>query len=909
MHKHRWQGQASHAACGAGAWQWRATFASCALPLMFFAGYTRDVAAQQESNSTVVQTAASIRAPDVKVLAPRSVMPLPGVIIERSQTTTNVQSVTSTQLREAQSVNVTDYLGSTLQSVNINDYSGNPFQQDLVFRGFSASPLIGTPQGLSVYLDGVRVNEPFGEVVNWDLIPINAIQRMELMPGADPLFGLNTLGVALAITTKSGFTAPKGEIKLLGGSWARQQAQASIGGNNGTVGGFVAVNVFREDGWRASSPSDVQLAYGRIDVQGARGAAGLSFLHADNTLVGNGLVPFEQYRVDPSSVFTSPDRVENKVGHLTGNARLDLNDTMSVSALAYGRDLTQRSTAGDFWDEFKGASARLRLDCNNGIPNSTTDGAVGVDLPGCANLLPNGLFNIGNSDQKARGLAFQFNWATERNQLVLGTAYDQNDVDFRQSQRLGSIGNDRNVFLTPERYADLGLTALVQDIQRNNLTGGSSTFSAFAKNIWSVRPNLHLTAGLRYSESRVTSNLVADRPIPLYQFDERFFQRLQPRCGAEIGGPANALARYYCTSGNYLYESLNPSAGISWLPREDLNFYVNWSRGTRVPSTIELGCARDREGERLAGGGGTNTGKTPGCSIPTGLTFDPFLPQVRSYTSEIGVRGSITPQLLWNFSLYQTNLADDILFVSLGTRNRGVFDTFGKTRRRGLEFGFEGEAGKHYFRASYSRIDATFESPAEVVNAANSTSSKEPGRVTTFQIQPGDRIPGIPRDSMRLSWRYQVTPAFMFGLSMVARSWSYVRGNENNAHVPGGTDSNGAATNGTLDPGITVEPGRSYVGEGRIPGYAIFNLVASYQVTRQLSITARIDNLFDRSYVTAADLALNPFAASRWGVRDAAGFNYNSNDWTNSTFVGPGAPRGIWLGLTYLFDTGGNTAH
>ena len=161
----------------------------------------------------------SIRAPDVKVLAPRFITPLPGVVIERSQTTTNVQSVTSTQLRESQAVNVTDYLGSNMQSVNVNDYTGNPFQQDLVYRGFSASPLIGTPQGLSVYLDGVRVNEPFGEVVNWDLIPVNAIQRMELMPGSDPLFGLNTLGGALAITTKSGFTAPRGEIKLLGGSW------------------------------------------------------------------------------------------------------------------------------------------------------------------------------------------------------------------------------------------------------------------------------------------------------------------------------------------------------------------------------------------------------------------------------------------------------------------------------------------------------------------------------------------------------------------------------------------------------------------------------------------------------------------------------------------------------------------
>ena len=70
-------------------------------------------------------------------------------------------------------------------------------------------------------------------------------------------------------------------------------------------------------------------------------------------------------------------------------------------------------------------------------------------------------------------------------------------------------------------------------------------------------------------------------------------------------------------------------------------------------------------------------------------------------------------------------------------------------------------------------------------------------------------------------------------------------------------------------------------------------------------LTARVDNVFDTSYVTAGDLALNPFTAGRWGTRDAAGFNYNSNDWTHSTFVGPGAPRAAWIGVTYIFDMPG----
>ena len=91
-----------------------------------------------------------------------------------------------------------------VQSVDINEAQGNPSQTDINYRGFTASPLLGTPQGLSVFLDGVRINEPFGDVVNWDLIPQAAISTIQLIPGSNPTFGLNTLGGAIAVTTKNG---------------------------------------------------------------------------------------------------------------------------------------------------------------------------------------------------------------------------------------------------------------------------------------------------------------------------------------------------------------------------------------------------------------------------------------------------------------------------------------------------------------------------------------------------------------------------------------------------------------------------------------------------------------------------------------------------------------------------------
>ena len=118
------------------------------------------------AGTAIAQEGEVIKLAPVEIRAPRIITPLPGVVVDREQTTTNVQRATAAEIERAQSISITDYMNGEMQSVSVNDYQGNPFQQDLVFRGFSASPQIGTPQGLSVYRDGVRINEAFGEVVN-----------------------------------------------------------------------------------------------------------------------------------------------------------------------------------------------------------------------------------------------------------------------------------------------------------------------------------------------------------------------------------------------------------------------------------------------------------------------------------------------------------------------------------------------------------------------------------------------------------------------------------------------------------------------------------------------------------------------------------------------------------------------
>ena len=123
--------------------------------------------------------------------------PLPGLGTPLRDVPANVQVYTSKELGKQRQGNLAEFLEHNPTSVTVNAAQGNPYQTDISFRGFTASPLVGVPQGLSVFQDGVRINAPFGDVVNWDQLPHSAIASIQLIPRSNPLFGLNTLGGAL----------------------------------------------------------------------------------------------------------------------------------------------------------------------------------------------------------------------------------------------------------------------------------------------------------------------------------------------------------------------------------------------------------------------------------------------------------------------------------------------------------------------------------------------------------------------------------------------------------------------------------------------------------------------------------------------------------------------------------------
>ena len=256
------------------------------------------------------QNAVEATLPTVEVIG---TTPLPGTGLLKSQTPAPVQTATGDQIGRSHALDLADFMNQHLGSVYVNEVQGNPYQPDVSYRGYTASPLLGTAQGLSVYMDGVRMNQPFGDVMSWDLIPRAAIDTMTLMPGSNPLFGLNTLGGALAIQTKDGLAWPGTSVQTTYGSHARRSLELEHGGSNDKgLNWFVTGHLARDRGWREDSPSDVRQLFGKLGWQGGGTQLNLSLAHANNVLLGNGLQ--EQRFLDQSwrSIYTRPDITHNR---------------------------------------------------------------------------------------------------------------------------------------------------------------------------------------------------------------------------------------------------------------------------------------------------------------------------------------------------------------------------------------------------------------------------------------------------------------------------------------------------------------------------------------------------------------------------------------------------------------------
>ena len=291
------------------------------------------------------------------------IRPVPGLGTPLRDIPSAVQSAGARELEEAQPLDVPGHLARSFAGVHLGDSEGNPFQQTLSYRGFIASPVLGLPQGLSVFVDGVRVNEAFGDTVNWDLIAPNTIANMHLLSGANPVFGLNTLGGVLSVHTKSGFAFPGTSARLGGGSFGRRSIEAETGGHGVRTDYFAAARAYDDEGWREHSPSRLRQAFVKSGWQDARTDLDVSLSAADNRMQGTQALP-ESMLGNPRQAYTWPDSTENQLSFLTVRASRSLESDVLVSGNFYVRALRQASLASNVNDDLTppGFNDRARLE-------------------------------------------------------------------------------------------------------------------------------------------------------------------------------------------------------------------------------------------------------------------------------------------------------------------------------------------------------------------------------------------------------------------------------------------------------------------------------------------------------------------------------------------------------------------
>ena len=362
--------------------------------------------------------ATEIERPVVEVIG---ITPIPGLGMPLRDVPSAVQSFNEEALRRREALDASEYMERNFAGVSANAAQANPLQPDLNFRGFTASHLLGLPQGLSVFVDGVRVNEAFGDVVNWDLIPRNAISSAHLLSGSNPVFGLNTLGGALSILTKSGFSYPGYSGRLLGGSFGRRMGEFEAGGHGKNADTFVAGHALDERGWREHSPSSVRQLFAKAGWQDAASDLDVSLVLADNSLQGTQALPVSMLAT-PRTAYTWPDRTQNSMQFLTARASHYVGERALLAGLVYFRGLDQDNVSSNVNDDHDPTLA-----AGAGNPQGFNDRLALRQRMAGASLQ----------------LTLDHDLAKGRNQLTLGASLDRAESDFSQDRREALFSADR----------------------------------------------------------------------------------------------------------------------------------------------------------------------------------------------------------------------------------------------------------------------------------------------------------------------------------------------------------------------------------------------------------------------------------------------------------------------------------
>jgi iron complex outermembrane receptor protein len=732
-------------------------------------------------------------APQIPAFQVIATTPVTGLGFDRDKVPAMVQTLPAEDFSRVYSPSVVETLMQRIPGVSTNDVQGNEFATDLRYRGFSASPVQGTPQGLAVYMQGVRINEAFGDTVNWDLIPTIAIGRADVWTN-NPAFGLNALGGAISFQMKDGFTYSGTEFDASGGSYGRVGGWLQYGVRNGEWALYLAAQGLKDDGWRYQSPSRIARFYGDLGWKGTDAEVHLVASAADNFFGVVGPTPVELLNNDYRSIFTWPQTTKNQAVLLALNGRYSVTDHWTVQSNLYYRRFHQEHVDGNSAEveRCSGNAANplfntlcleddgfppqpqanfqilnpnnQPISCPPGTGNTCARTPWGTVDRTFTNAMTTGASLQALNDDKVFG---------HGNYFIIGASVDRSKIGFQGNSELGFIYPD---FFVGPNSAVPGTGQIIHT--RGNigfapvsLAAWQTYYGAYFNETFDITNRLSVTAGGRYNIAQIAMS--------------------------DLFGTSPDL------NAQYTFERFNPGAGFTYKILPDLmSFYAGYSEANRAPTPLELGCSNPQRP----------------CLLEGFLVSDPPLHQVVARTREAGLRGNINTaggRGDWKLGLFRTDSENDIIQVASVLQGRGVFQNVPGTRRQGLEAGAQYQTPQYLVYANYAFVDATYQFTG-LLASPNNPSADENGNVL---VTPGKQIPGIPRHQMKGGLDYFVTPQLKFGTDVIWVGSQWYVGDDANQNI-------------------------------KLADYWVANLHGSYQLTKELQIYGVIKNLFNRKFAT-----------------------------------------------------------
>jgi outer membrane receptor protein involved in Fe transport len=681
----------------------------------------------------LAQSAQPTELPPVEVVG---TSPLIGSGIDRNTVPAATSVLNSDDLRREGTPDLVRSLDQQVGGVALTSASGNQFQPTFFYHGYAASPLQGTPQGLAVYLNGVRFNQPFGDTVDWDLIPDIAIDRINL-EGPNPVFGLNALGGAVNVQLRNGFTWQGLEADLSGGSFGQVQGEFQVGKQSGNTSAYLAGNVLHQGGWRDLQSSNLQNIYADVGWQGERAELHVNLTLAHTVLNGPGTSPVELLAADSSAQFTAPNRISNQYAAVSVVANVDATDTTSVQVLTYYRYFLQRVTNGNATND---------MPCNDGsgllcsgADFSTTFG--GSFIPDFLNGGPYSELDNQTTNTNAYGASAQVTNTDEvfglKNHVVAGFSFDGAQTLFGATSFIGGLSPLDRAFVGPGVVIDEPGTNSPVRVAISN-----ATYGLYLTDTLNLTPRLALTMSGRFNAAL----------IDLHDLN-----------GGDL-------------TGKHSYSHFNPAAGVTYQIAPWMTAYAGYSVANRAPTPAELSCA----------------GPAESCSLANFFVGDPNLQQVVAHTVEAGIRGTAAPfdgaKLTYALGLFHSNLDNDIAFINSAVQGRAFFANIGQTRRQGVDAALQFKTDRWFAYIAYSYIDATYQSGFVEASGNNPAA----GVSGNFNIRPGNRLPGIPANQLKFGGSYKMTDKWTVGATAIVAGGSYLFGDEANLtpKLPGYFDLN-----------------------------------------------------------------------------------------------------------------------